>query len=205
MIPMTITPNHRLRAKFRVGVWVTFFFFVLLFMPFGVAIGADVNGWQGAGIAALVVIVIHLLWLPVALWAVDRYYESLRYEIHEDEIIVYVGIWTHTVKHVPFRTITNIAIKRDPLDRFFFNLGTLEVQTAGANAAQGSAEESLPGLIDYEGTYETVATALRQYRTLPMAPDQASLEGASVANGTVTELLAEVRAIREVITKHAES
>ncbi len=201
MIPMTITPNHRLRSKFRVTVWLSFFFFVLIFMPLGLGIGADSDGWRGAGIGALVVVVINLLWLPVALWAVDRYYESLAYEIQADEIIVNVGIWTRTVKHVPFRTITNIAIKRDPLDRLIFNLGTLEVQTAGATATQGGAEETLPGLIDYEGVYETVAGALRQYRTLPMSPDQASFEGTALANGAITELLAEVRAIREVVTK----
>jgi membrane protein YdbS with pleckstrin-like domain len=201
MIPITITPNHRLRSKFRVMVWLSFFFFVLIFMPLGLGIGADSDGWRGAGIGALVVVVINLLWLPVAFWAVDRYYESLAYEIQADEIIVNVGIWTRTVKHVPFRTITNIAIKQDPLDRFIFNIGTLEVQTAGATATQGGAEETLLGLIDYEGVYETVATALRQYRTLPMSPDQASLEGTPLANGAIHELLAEVRAIREVVTK----
>jgi membrane protein YdbS with pleckstrin-like domain len=201
MIPMTITPNHRLQAKFRMMVWLSFLFFVLIFMLIGVAIGADVDGWRGAGIGALVIVVINLIWLPIALWSVDRYYESLIYEIQEDEIIVNVGIWTRTVKHVPFRTITNIAIKRDPLDRFFFNLGTLEVQTAGANATQGGAEETLLGLVDYEGVYGTVAEALRRYRTLPMSPNQASVENTSLANGTVSDLLTELRAIRELLAK----
>jgi len=201
MIPMTITPNHRLLAKFRMTVWLSFLFFVLIFMPIGVGIGAGVEGWRGANIGALVIVVINLIWLPIALWSVDRYYESLRYEIQEDEIIVNVGIWTRTVKHVPFRTITNIAIKRDPLDRFFFNLGTLEIQTAGANAPQGGAEEALLGLVDYEGVYETVAEALRRYRTLPMSPNQASTEGAMLPNGAVSELLTEVRSIRELLAK----
>lgn len=198
---MTITPNHRLRAKFRMTVWLSFLFFVLIFMPIGIGIGWDVEGWRGAGIGALVVVVINLIWLPLALWSVDRYYESLSYEIQEDEIIVNVGIWTRTVKHVPFRTITNIAIKRDPLDRFFFNLGTLEVQTAGANATQGGAEETLLGLVDYEGVYETVAEALRRYRTLPMSPNQASTEGTALSNGATNDLLVELRAIRELLAK----
>jgi membrane protein YdbS with pleckstrin-like domain len=201
MTPMTLTPNHRLRSKFRLSVWLTFLFFVLIFMPIGLAIGADVNGWRGAGIGALIIVVINLIWLPLALWSVDRYYDSLAYEIQEDEIIVNVGIWTRTVKHVPFRTITNIAIKRDPLDRLVFNLGTLEVQTAGANATQGGAEETLLGLVDYEGAYETVAEALRRYRTLPMSPNQASTEGNTLTDGATTELLTEVRAIRELLAK----
>jgi membrane protein YdbS with pleckstrin-like domain len=201
MIPMTITPNHRLRAKFRVLVWIAFLFVALIFVPIGMAIGADAQGWRGAGIGALVALVVSLIWVPLALWAVDRYYESLAYEVREDEIIVNVGIWTRTVKHVPFRTITNIAIKRDPLDRLVFNLGTLEVQTAGANATQGGAEEALLGLIDYEGVYETVAEALRRYRTLPMAPDQASADALPLANGAVNELLEEVRAIRGLLSK----
>lgn len=174
---------------------------VLLFGLIGVAIGAEANNWQGAGIGALIMLVLNLLWLAPALWAADRYYESLAYEIQEDEIIVNVGIWTRTVKHVPFRTITNIAIKRDPLDRFIFNLGTLEVQTAGANATQGGAEETLLGLVDYEGVYETVAEALRRYRALPMSPTQASFESTLFSDEDVGAIVTELRAIRELLAK----
>ncbi len=201
MSPITITPNHRLRSKFRMMVWLSFLFFLLISLLIGAAIGADVEGWRGAGIGALIAVVMNLLWLPIALWAVDRYYESLAYEIQEDEIIVQVGIWTRTVKHVPYRTVTNIAIKRDPLDRLVFNLGTLEIQTAGATGPEGGAEEALLGLVDYEGIYETVATALRQYRTLPMSPNQAAVESSATPGGTESELLTEVRAIRELLAK----
>lgn len=200
MIPMSITPNHRLRAKFRMVVWLSFLLLLLASLLIAAPIGYDIQGWRGAGSGALVVVILNLIWLPIALWAVNRYYESLHYEIQEDEIIVNVGIWTQSVKHVPFRTITNIAVKRDPLDRFVFNLGTLEVQTAGATGTQGGAEEALLGLVDYEGVYETVAEALRQYRSLPMAPNQASTDRAALSDGAAGELLNEVKAIRALLT-----
>ena len=73
------------------------------------------------------------------------YFRSLRYEIHEDEVIVHVGIVTKSVKHVPFRTVTNIKINRGLLDRFVFNIGSLNIQTAGMSGSTG-AEESLVGL-----------------------------------------------------------
>ncbi len=206
MTPMTIDPNHRLRTKFRLITILWFFFIAIFTVPVGAAIGNGIGDTvTAAAFGAFIGLIINLLWLPIALWAVDRYYESLHYEIQDDEIIVGVGIWTKTVKHVPFRTITNIAIKRDPLDRLLYNLGTLEIQTAGANTAQtNSAEEALLGLIDYEGVYETVAEALRRYRTSPLSPDQASADMSALPNpatAEVGELLDEVRAIRALLAQ----
>jgi uncharacterized membrane protein YdbT with pleckstrin-like domain len=75
-----------------------------------------------------------LFWVVAMILSIP-YFRSLRYEILEDEVIVHVGIWTHSVKHVPYRTVTNITVKRDIFDRWFFNLGSLNIQTAGMSGA----------------------------------------------------------------------
>lgn len=145
---------------------------------FGITLGGDLIYWV-AGM---------LLSIP--------YFRSLRYEILEDEVIVHVGIVTHSVKHVPFRTVTNITVKRDILDRWFFNLGTLTIQTAGMSGQTG-AEESLVGLDNVQEVYELVVTELRRFRGA-MAPT--TIQEEFPGDGSAA-LLEEVQAIRKLLEK----
>ncbi len=127
------------------------------------------------------------------------YFRSLHYEVQEDEVIVQVGVITHSVKHVPYRTVTNITVSRDILDRWLFNLGTLTIQTAGMSGQTG-AEEKLVGLEDVQEVYELVVTALRRYRGA-MAPTGAEEEAEMRPTETGGALLQEVRAIRELLER----
>jgi uncharacterized membrane protein YdbT with pleckstrin-like domain len=137
------------------------------------------------------------LWWLVGMLISIPYFRSLRYEVQEDEVIVQVGVITHSVKHVPYRTVTNITVKRDILDRWLFNLGSLNIQTAGMSGQTG-AEESLVGLEDVQEVYELVVTALRRYRGA-MAPTAAEEEGEAGPTEARAALLQEVRAIREML------
>lgn len=204
MFPIVITPSPRLRSKYRLIAWLTLASQLLWSVPLALAIGWDISELTGGMAGILIALGLNALWFLPTLWLVDRYYESLSYELQEDEIIVRIGIWTATVKHVPFRTVTNIAIKRDIFDRFLFNIGTVEVQTAGSNNTQQSAEETLAGLVDYEGVYLNVAETLRRYRSFPLSPTQAgadALPSAASAAPDLSALLAEVRAIRALLAE----
>jgi membrane protein YdbS with pleckstrin-like domain len=170
---------------------------VLAFSVFcGILIGASNGGVGGALFATSIAIGANLLWLiPVYLW-IPLYVKSLRYEIQEDEVIVHVGVLTKSVKHVPYRTVTNLHVKRGPLDRLF-GLGTVDIQTAGISGDKG-AEESLVGLLNYSSVYENVATQIRRFRTA-MEPTMAS-EGAPLeADAPWHELLQEVRQIHQLL------
>jgi uncharacterized membrane protein YdbT with pleckstrin-like domain len=143
----------------------------------------------------------------LAVWIVSLilaapYYHSLSYEIHDDEVIVRVGIITHSVKHVPYRTVTNITVKRDILDRWFFGLGTLNIQTAGMSGQSG-AEEKLVGLPNVQEVYEMVVTELRRFRG-GMAPTAAEVvpEPVGTSADTLTAILEELRAIRQATEKN---
>lgn len=138
---------------------------------------------------------VNLAWLVPALILAGPYYRSLVYEIHDDEVIVRVGIWTKSVKHVPYRTVTNITVKRDILDRWFFSLGSLNIQTAGMSGSTG-AEEKLVGLRNVQEVYDLVAAELRRFRGA-MPPTAAGTESSGESRELLAALLAEVRAIRE--------
>jgi uncharacterized membrane protein YdbT with pleckstrin-like domain len=122
------------------------------------------------------------------------YFRSLRYEILEDEVIVHVGIITHSVKHVPYRTVTNITIRRDIFDRWFFNLGSLNIQTAGMSGQSG-AEEKLVGLKNVQEVYEIVVTELRRFRGA-MSPTSVQEELPADSSASLIE---EVKAIRQLL------
>ncbi|MGB3904111.1 MAG: PH domain-containing protein [Anaerolineae bacterium] len=137
----------------------------------------------------------------VALILAGPYYASLGYEIEDDEVIVRVGILTHSVKHVPYRTVTNITVKRDILDRWFLGLGSLNIQTAGMSGQSG-AEEKLVGLTNVQEVYEMVVKELRRFRG-GMAPTAAEVEPepALASADALSAILGEVRAIRQALQK----
>lgn len=163
-------------------------------LALAVPIGLDAGGTRGMAIGIVVAVLVNAAWLIPAFIVAPFYYRSLEYRILEDEVIVYVGVWTKSVKHVPYRAVTNLEIKRGPFDRML-GLGTLEIQTAGRSGQTG-AEQSLVGLANVQGVYETVSTALRRFKGA-MAPTQAEIEAVSMTEAEVlSALLDEVRAIR---------
>ena len=141
------------------------------------------------------VLLVGIWWLVVILLS-SPYYRSLRYEVQDDEVVVNAGIWTKSVKHVPYRTVTNMQVKRDVVDRLL-GTGTLNIQTAGMSGQTG-AEERLVGLSDVQEVYTSVAEELRRFRG-GMAPTQAEVEAepGAVAPEGLGAILAEVRAIRK--------
>lgn len=149
---------------------------------------------------------LNLLWWLPAMVLVGPYYRSLRYEIHEDEVIVHAGIWTQSIKHVPYRTVTNLTVKRDILDRQF-NLGSLEIQTAGLSGSTPKAEQSLVGLVDAQAIYERVVEHLRRFRggMEPTASAEAADAVAPSPSAPVwEEMLTELRAIRRAVEVAAD-
>ena len=143
-----------------------------------------------------------VIWI-LALLLAGPYYSSLSYEVQDDEVIVRVGIITQSVKHVPYRTVTNITVCRDILDRWFFSLGSLHIQTAGMSGQSG-AEEKLVGLPNVQEVYEMVVTELRRFRG-GMAPTAAEVEPGPLqaSDETLTAILGEVRAIRGALEKRS--
>lgn len=88
---------------------------------------------------------IGLLIILAGMGLISWYFNSISYEIIEDEVHVFRGVITRTRKIVPYRTITNIEVKQGPYDRLL-GLGTIEIQTAGNSANKMGPEERIDGL-----------------------------------------------------------
>jgi len=197
MATHTLTPSSRYVGKLVLVMAVIAAAIMLGGLLLSWPIGLD-EGPQAAGRVILVCFLLDVLWFVVGLLLVGPYYRSLRYEIFDDEVIVHVGIWTKSIKHVPYRTVTNLKTNRDIFDRWFFNLGSLNIQTAGMSGNKG-AEESLVGLPNVQEVYEIVGERLRRYRGA-MSPNAAEMEAAP-AGSTLDAMLDELKAIRTALEK----
>ena len=185
-------PNSK--YQFKMMLVITLLGFLIL-VGMGIIAGLISLDDPGAGLVVFGIAItgLAIYWVVAMILSVP-YFRSLRYEIQEDEVIVKVGIITHSVKHVPYRTVTNITVKRDIFDRWFFNLGTLTIQTAGMSGQTG-AEESLVGLDNVQEVYELVVAELRHFRGA-MAPTTVQEDFVAEGEGA---LLIEVQAIRQLL------
>jgi membrane protein YdbS with pleckstrin-like domain len=192
------TETLRPDRKYRTKLYIILALVAGAILLTGLVIALLVELEENAGLIALAVTAgIDLLWWIPGMLLVHPYYKSLRYEVEEEQVIVYAGVWTQSVKHVPYRTVTNITIKRGILDRWL-GLGTLEIQTAGMSGSQGGPEQGLVGLPDARHVYQIVADRLRRFRG-GMAPTAAETEGEGAPE--LQEILEELRAIRRSLEK----
>jgi len=196
MNQISLQPNIRYMYKLIVGTLILGVLVIVFSGWLGFVIGREEAGVSGSSRGLLIGSLVNLIWLLPMLAIIPAYYRSLKYEIRRDEVIVKAGVITKSVKHVPFRTVTNLKTKQDPLDRLF-GLGTLNVQTAGMSGQSG-AEESLVGLPIFEDVYDQVAGALRRFRG-SMAPTQTEEEFERDEREVLVAILSELRAIRDVI------
>jgi len=193
MAIQTFGPSAQYWVKLRWTLLISVAISLAICLAIAIPVGLNAGG-NALWIGVLSSLAANLAWLVPSWFLAQAYYCSLGYQILEDEAIVQVGVWTKSVKHVPYRTVTNLQVKRDILDRPL-SIGTLNIQTAGMSGTTG-AEESLVGLSNYQAVYEQVASALRRYRGA-MPPTAAGEEIAAPEGAVLTQILTEVRAIRQ--------
>ena len=197
----TFKPSPRYLTRMRLVITLVALLILAGGMLCGLVIGLD-DGIGSTLVIFLVTAFVDVAWWIPAMLLTGPYYRSLNYEIQDDEIIVRVGIWTKSIKHVPYRTVTNQTVKRDVLDRLL-GLGTLNIQTAGMSGQSGY-EERLRGLPNVQEVYDMVSTELRRFRG-GMTPTAAGVEtgSAPTSSDALEAILAELRAIRQALeTQH---
>ncbi len=118
------------------------------------------------------ILIFDIMWLIPALVGIVVYVRSIEYAVISEsgvampEVYVKKGIINITRKHVPFRTITNIASRAGVFDRLF-RIGTVEIQTAGYSGGptgQGGPEEKLEGIKFYRELAQFILRELRRFR-----------------------------------------
>jgi uncharacterized protein len=110
--------------------------------------------WYRAGIALIIGLILLFCYVPVVvfgemptsfsfiilgftaviyifLWIwTGMFYDSMSYELREDEINWKRGVWFQTTGIVPYNRITNLDVRQGPLMRFL-KISNLAIQTAG--------------------------------------------------------------------------
>ena len=153
-------------------------------------------------------IVLNLIWLIPALIILPFYINSIEYSVKAEsgetmpEIYVKRGIVTVTRKHVPFRTITNIASNAGPFDRLF-GIGSVNIETAGfSGASQTGPEEKLEGVVFYEEVRDFILNELRKFRDPYVTGTEVVLpveEPVPRGPGLDDEMLITLREIRDLL------
>lgn len=150
-----------------------------------------------------------LFWstVPNLVWGIPLFFGQIplfkryQYDLLDDEIVVYSGWLVQKVRHVPYRMVTNIEVKRGVLDRWL-GIGTLNVETAGNSDPNQKAEAQLLGLEDVNSVYEEVAACLRAFdETQQRTPWERTRRAAAVDEAEGDEdvlqaILAELKGIR---------
>jgi membrane protein YdbS with pleckstrin-like domain len=153
-------------------------------------------------------IMLNLIWLIPALLVLPFYINSIEYSVKAEsgetmpEIYVKKGIVTVTRKHVPFRTITNIASKAGAFDRMF-GIGSVNIETAGYSGANATGpEEKLEGIVFYEEVRDFILNELRKFRDPYVTGTEVVLpvdEPVPRGPGLDDEMLITLREIRDLL------
>ena len=92
-----------------------------MFMAPGPEIDGIVTGIVLAGL--LLTAVLFIVWTRL-------YYNTMEYELHDDELRWRRGVWFRTTGIVPYNRITNLDLRQGPVMRWL-RISTISVQTAG--------------------------------------------------------------------------
>ena len=137
-----------------------------------------------------------LITIFVFYW-IRRYYKSINYQLTRDEVVVEHGVWWKMKHTVPYARVMSVDIIQGPLSRSL-GIATVDIYTAGYTGVAGGtggpgkrrAEASIMHVSDFTETRENV---LRIVRGKPLF--------ATTASDTSTEMLSELRKMRELMEK----
>ncbi len=190
--------NTRFKPSPSLVTWFSVNFLLLVLFVLGFAyvplvlfagIPIETHAVILGGIAA--VIIIFLIWVRL-------YYESMWYELREDEMSWKRGVWFRKTGIVPYNRITNLDIRQGPVMRAL-GISTLSIQTAGYSG-QAVPEIRIEAIVHSEELRELIRTMVRSHTgsggdgtgTGAQAP-------ASTERSTDLQMLEELKKIRALL------
>ncbi|WP_455142823.1 PH domain-containing protein [Candidatus Hodarchaeum mangrovi] len=161
-----------------------------------------INWWNSDGIyLAQIYFFIMFLTIVIVLFVSIYYTMTIEYQITNSEVIVKKGVLNKTVKHIPFRTITNVSSRYGPFDRIF-RLGTCEIETAGKSGQQTGPEAKIEGIKNFLTIRDEILEEIRkfkgQYTTTTELDTQ---EKPVLEENFLKAILVELKEIKEVLSK----
>ncbi|MCG7854514.1 MAG: PH domain-containing protein [Methanoregulaceae archaeon] len=106
----------------------------------------------------LTLVIIAIAIVLFYIWA-RLYYDSMWYELHNDEMRWKRGVIFRRTGIVPYNRVTNIDIKQGPVMRPL-SISTVSIQTAGSSG-KGVPEISIEGIVHAEELRELIRTMVR--------------------------------------------
>jgi hypothetical protein len=174
---------------------IDFLFFVLLMsifmlVPLFLFESLSTFFWALGGL--VVITVLFIIWTKL-------YYNSMWYELHDDEMRWKRGVIFMRTGIVPYNRITNIDIRQGPVMRAL-EISTLSIQTAGYSG-QAQAEIRIEAIVHAEELRELIRTLVRVCSggngTGTGRPDQVPL----IKPADLQQILEELRAVRALLER----
>lgn len=179
-------PSGKLPRKYILRVLLIC---VIFFLPWVLLALAPGLGWT----FVIIYLLANALWVIIAVALIPPYCKTISYHLGEDELVVRRGLVTHAEDTVPYAMVTNIGVRRSPLDRLL-GLGSLAVHTAGFSAQSSSPEAKLVGLEDWESVQAAILVAARKQHKREEPP--VSALGSEDETALLKEMLQEIRGLR---------
>ncbi len=184
-------------AKYQTQLWAHIAnIFIFLILPFALLGLIPELGM----LYVLIFLLVNAAWLVAAIFLVPAYCRTVRYQLTDQDLIVQRGLFVHSEDVVPYAMITNVAIKRGPIERRL-GLATLHIHTAGYSQQTG-AEATIVGLEEWEQVHAQMLERIHrlQKEGASMVPAlsgaAAPLEAANEVSVLLGEILAELRQLR---------
>jgi len=177
-----------LRGGIALGIAI-----VLLFSYVPVVLFSDMPAVFSVVILGGTLLLFVLLWYWVGL-----YYESMWYELREDEINWKRGVWFRTTGIVPYNRITNLDVRQGPFMRYL-GISNLAIQTAGYSG-QAVPEIRIEAIEHAEELRELLRSMVRGS---PAHDDGTGNRTVPSINGTPVDqqILGELKSIRSLLEK----
>ena len=134
-------------------------------------------------------IVLLPIWLFVGKWWAQRYYDALRLEVTNRNVIIKKGVWFRKELTIPLDKIQDISIHEGPLLKAL-GLLSLRIETAGQrNSGTGQSDADLTGLLDARGMRDRILSLRDAQVQAPVAVTAHTDQG----DETTVSLLREIR------------
>ncbi len=139
----------------------------------------------------------------IALLISKIYFRRLKYELLDTEIMICKGVITETKTIIPFRTITNLLVRRGPLDRYF-GTSTLIIQTAGEGKVT-RPEGKIIGIYYPHKLLEEIMNLLRLLDSPKFLREHNLISSSPLPIRTLYgEILNELKNIKDKVSKQVE-
>ncbi|NYT07815.1 MAG: PH domain-containing protein [Methanomicrobiales archaeon] len=144
----------------------------------------------------LVLVIIAISIVLFAIWA-RLYYDSMWYELHDDEMRWKRGVIFRRTGIVPYNRVTNIDVKQGPVMRPL-SISTVSIQTAGYSG-KGVPEISIEGIVHAEELRELLRTMVRVCSGGDGTGSGGTVAPQAMKPADLQQVLVEMRAIRALL------